>query len=58
VLKDKKIAILVRPQFHNQETTIPKARERGEFLADEELEHKRLLSEDLASTHGGQGHFQ
>jgi protease I len=35
-----------------------KAREMFEFLAAEELEHKRLLSVDLASTHGGLGHFQ
>jgi rubrerythrin len=35
-----------------------KVKEMFEFLAAEELEHKRLLSVDMASLHGGQGHFQ
>ena len=35
-----------------------KAREMFEYLAHEELEHKRMLSIDKATAQGGQGHFQ
>ena len=35
-----------------------KVREMFEFLAAEEIEHKRLLLVDKASTEGGRGHFQ
>jgi protease I len=36
----------------------PKAKEMFEYLAGEEIEHKRLLSIDMTSVRGGQGHFQ
>ncbi len=36
----------------------PEVKEMFEFLAAEELEHKRLLLLDKASMQGGQGHFQ
>ncbi len=36
----------------------PKAQEMFEYLANEELEHKRMLSIDKATAQGGQGHFQ
>ncbi len=35
-----------------------KARAMFHFLAEQELEHHRLLSVDLAAQHGGMGHFQ
>ena len=35
-----------------------KAKEMFEYLAGEEIEHKRLLSVDMSSLRGGQGHFQ
>ncbi len=35
-----------------------KAREMFHFLAEQELEHYRLLSVDLATLRGGAGHFQ
>jgi protease I len=35
-----------------------RAKEMFEFLAAEEMEHKRLLSVDKAILQGGQGHFQ
>jgi rubrerythrin len=35
-----------------------KIKEMFEYLAAEELEHKRLLLVDQAAAHGGQGHFQ
>lgn len=35
-----------------------KAREMFHFLAEQELEHYRLLSVDMAAQQGGKGHFQ
>jgi len=35
-----------------------RAKEMFEYLAAEEIEHKRLLSVDRAAAQGGQGHFQ
>ena len=36
----------------------PEVRKMFEYLAAEELEHKRYLSVDMASSRGGRGHFQ
>ncbi len=36
----------------------PRAKEMFEYLDGEEIEHKRLVSVDMKSVRGGQGHFQ